>query len=426
MTKSPAAILLICATLWSAPAIAADQSPTVADRMAPYIDPKEGLTLDALVTMAIRQAPSLAAARARIDAARGDRQQAALRPNPSASLEQREQFGGLETQTMVGMSWPLDLFRRGPRVAVADESIRIAEYWADDEVRLWAAMVRERATEVLAALRQLTIADDRARFAKTRVDLLAARVDAGAGRPLDRDLADVEWRRAQADVLAFQAAADRAMTALKASVGLGSEVTLRLAAPLAEVALALPPAPQGGSMSERPDVKAKELEISRADAEVRRLMSESRFDLGLYAAYMTRRLDLAPDSRMHEAAVGVTINLPWRNRQQGAVAAAGALKREAESSAAAHHLDARAEIDAARIRETAATQSLALYRGGLMDLAARNLAIVRESFDLGRGTLLDVIEEERRYLELESAYTAALREAIDARTALLRALGVAS
>jgi outer membrane protein TolC len=40
--------------------------------------------------------------------------------------------------------------------------------------------------------------------------------------------------------------------------------------------------------------------------------------------------------------------------------------------------------------------------------------------------LLDVIEEERRYLELESAYTAALREAIDARTALLRALGVAS
>jgi outer membrane protein TolC len=61
-----------------------------------------------------------------------------------------------------------------------------------------------------------------------------------------------------------------------------------------------------------------------------------------------------------------------------------------------------------------------------MDLAARNLGIVRESFDLGRGTLLDVIEEERRYLELESAYTAALREVIDARTALLRALGVAS
>jgi outer membrane protein TolC len=40
--------------------------------------------------------------------------------------------------------------------------------------------------------------------------------------------------------------------------------------------------------------------------------------------------------------------------------------------------------------------------------------------------LLDVIDEERRFLELQSAYTAALREVVDARTALLRALGMTS
>jgi cobalt-zinc-cadmium efflux system outer membrane protein len=287
-------------------------------------------------------------------------------------------------------------------------------------------MVRERATAVLAAVRHLTTADDRARFARTRADLLAARVEAGAARPLDRDLAEVEWRRSQADVIAWQAAADQAMAALKASVGLSGEVPLRLAAPLADVALGLPPSPQGDAMSARPDVQAKDLEVGLADAEVRRVMSESRFDLGLYAAYMTRRPDLAPGRRMHEAAIGATVSLPWRNRQQGAIASAGAMKRAAESGAAAHHLDARAEIDAARIREAAAAETLALYRGGLMDLAARNLAVVREAFDLGRGTLLDVIEEERRYLELESAYTAALREVVDARTAVLRVLGVAS
>jgi outer membrane protein TolC len=95
-------------------------------------------------------------------------------------------------------------------------------------------------------------------------------------------------------------------------------------------------------------------------------------------------------------------------------------------STAARRLDARAEIDVARIREAAATQALALYRDGLMDLAQRNLGVVRESFDLGRGTLLDVIDEERRFLELQAAYTTALREAIDARTALLRALGMTS
>lgn len=415
--------ILIWAVLCSTPAAAAAQPPTSTDRAGQYFDRKEGLTLDALVSMAVTQAPSLAAARARIEAARGARQQAALRPNPTASFEQREQFGGPEAQTMVGLAWPLDLFRRSPRVAAADEAVRTAEYWADDDVRERAALVRERATDVLAALRQLTIAEDRARFAKSRTDVLAARAEAGAARPLDRDLADVEWRRAQTDVLAWQAAADRAMATLKVSVGLQTDAPLRLAATLDQTAAALPVIPRVDALPDRPDVRALEAEVRQADAEVARVRSEARMDLGVYAAYMNRQPDLALGGRMHEAALGLTVNLPWRNRQQGAIAAASASKRAAEFSLAARRLDAGGEIDAARIRDAAAGQALALYRDGLMELALRNLGVVRESFDLGQGTLLDVIDEERRYLELQSAYTTALREAVDARTALLRALG---
>lgn len=426
MTKLRSRIILLWAVLCSTPAVAVAQPPASADRAGQYFDQKDGLTLDALVTMAVTQAPSLAAARARIEAARGARQQAALRPNPTASFEQREQFKGPEAQTMVGLAWPLDLFRRGPRVAVADEALRASEHWADDEVRERAAMVRERATDVLAAIRQLSIAEDRARFAKSRTDLLAARADAGAARPLDRDLADVEWRRAQTEVIAWQATADRALTALKASVGLPADAALRLATTLDQTAAALPALPSGDPLPDRPDVRALEFEVKQADAEIGRARSEARVDLGVYAAYMNRQPDLSLGGRMHEAVAGVTVSLPWRNRQQGAIASADAAKRAAEFALTARRLDARAEIDAARIREAAATQALALYRGGLMDLAQRNLGVVRESFDLGQGTLLDVIDEERRYLELQSAYTTALREVVDARTALLRALGMAS
>jgi cobalt-zinc-cadmium efflux system outer membrane protein len=418
--------ILIWAVLCGAPAVAAAQAPTNTGRAGQYFDQKEGLTLDALVNLAVTQAPSLAAARARIEAARGARRQAALRPNPTASFEQREQFEGPEAQTMVGFVWPLDLFRRGPRVAVADEAVRATEYWADDEVRERAAGVRERATEVLAALRQLTIAEDRARFAKSRTDVLAARAEAGAAPPLDRDLADVEWRRSETEVIAWQSAADRALAALKASVGLPADAPLRLAATLDQAATALPAIPSGDALPTRSDVRALEFEVRQADAEIARARSDARIDLGVYAAYMNRQPDPSLGGRMHEGALGLTVNLPWRNRQQGAIAAATATKRAAEFSLSARRLDARAEIDAARIREAAATQALALYRDGLMDLAQRNLGVVRESFDLGRGTLLDVIDEERRYLELQSAYTAALREVVDARTALLRALGMAS
>jgi outer membrane protein TolC len=156
------------------------------------------------------------------------------------------------------------------------------------------------------------------------MDLLAARAAEGAARPLDRDLADVEWRRAQTEVLAWQAAADRAMAALKASVGLQPHAPLRLAATLDQTAAALPALPFGDALPDRPDVRALESEVRQADAEIARARSEGRIDLGVYAAYMNRQPDLSSAAAWHEAVAGVTVNLPWRNRQQGAIASADA------------------------------------------------------------------------------------------------------
>ena len=62
-------------------------------------------------------------------------------------------------------------------------------------------------------------------------------------------------------------------------------------------------------------------------------------------------------------------------------------------------------------------------RGGVRTLARQNLNVVRQTFDLGRATVFDVLTEQRRYLEIEQAYTTTLREAWEARAALKRALG---
>jgi outer membrane protein TolC len=58
-----------------------------------------------------------------------------------------------------------------------------------------------------------------------------------------------------------------------------------------------------------------------------------------------------------------------------------------------------------------------------MSLAKQNLDVVRQTYELGRGTLLDVLTEQRRYLDVERAYTDALREAYEANAALKQALG---
>ena len=117
------------------------------------------------------------------------------------------------------------------------------------------------------------------------------------------------------------------------------------------------------------------------------------------------------------------VTLPFENRNQGAVAAA-----EAERAGAAAHLEAarlaaQSEIAAARSRDRHARQALEAYTGDTIALARQNLEVVRQTYELGRGTLLDVLNEQRRYLDVERAYTDVLREAYAARQALRASLG---
>ena len=84
---------------------------------------------------------------------------------------------------------------------------------------------------------------------------------------------------------------------------------------------------------------------------------------------------------------------------------------------------ARAEVAAAQAHDAQAQRAVNLYAGGVRRLARQNLNVVRQTFDLGRATVFDVLTEQRRYLEIEQAYTTALREAWEARAALKRALG---
>jgi outer membrane protein TolC len=89
----------------------------------------------------------------------------------------------------------------------------------------------------------------------------------------------------------------------------------------------------------------------------------------------------------------------------------------------AKRLSVETEIAAARARDDHARRALALYTADTRDLARRNLDVVSQTYDVGRMTLFDVLNERRRYLDTERAYTNALREAYDARLALRTALG---
>src|SRR5262249_8050238 len=102
---------VMLASCLSGPSIVASTGTTttrVADR---FIDIRNGLSLDNAVRQALEREPGLRSVRSDVDVARGKRLQATLRPNPTVSVEQRQEPTSPDNQTMAQVQWPLDLFR---------------------------------------------------------------------------------------------------------------------------------------------------------------------------------------------------------------------------------------------------------------------------------------------------------------------------
>src|SRR6267154_872139 len=74
-------------------------------------------------------------------------------------------------------------------------------------------------------------------------------------------------------------------------------------------------------------------------------------------------------------------------------------------------------------RDQASQERVTLYRRGVRDQAARNLDVVRQTHGYGRVPLLDVIAEQRRYIDIETGYTDILFDAYASRIALEKAVG---
>lgn len=185
----------------------------------------------------------------------------------------------------------------------------------------------------------------------------------------------------------------------------------------------------------RSDVQASEARVRAAEERIANARHEGRPDVTVFGSYM--RMDAGfPQQgfaaggglervrgRFHYLTAGAMVTVPLWNRQQGNLAAATAAREAAEARAESARLTAASEMAEARVRYDHARRAVAVYQDGVRPLARQNLDTVRETYQLGRATVFDVLTEQRRYLETERAYTEALSEAFASRVGLGRATG---
>ena len=401
-----------------------------------YLDMQNGVTADAAVALALENNGELQASRKEVDAARSMVKQARLRPNPTLSASGAKQLNGRDNNAAADLLLPLELGgRRAARIAVAQKELEAREFELANQERLLAADVRLKFGEALAAIKKLNITEKTLAAARQGYDLVTARVTEGKIAPLEQNIFLVEVNRLQSIRETAEGKIEIAMYELRNMIGLKPEEPLRLRGNFDNLIATLPSlaASTDDGLQERPDLRGARTVELLAAARIEKARSEGRLDASVKAGY--QRMDssfpvsgfddrgiLRPvQDVFHFFTFGVEINLPIRNRNQGAVEAATFEREAARRRTEFGELTIRREVATAFARYNRAARSLSIFQNGVRDQANANLQVIWQTYELGSRSLLDYIAEERRFLELENELIDSEVETYSANIEIMRA-----
>jgi cobalt-zinc-cadmium efflux system outer membrane protein len=418
-----------CALLWTvlagglaAPALAQPAtSPAVRN-------PAGVITLGDAVSLALLQSPDLAAFDWGRRAAEARQVQAGRRPNPVASMT-LEDVGGthraadpaaaIQPQATIQLSHLVELGgKRAARQALAAREQTLADI--DYEAARLDVLSRVTTAfhAVLAgqdAVTHTTASLDLARQVRQTV---AERVAAGVVSPIEETRADILLALAQVEVDRARRTLDARRRQLSALWGHATPAFGRATGDLA----ALPALPAletlSTALAETPDVARWTAEVEARQAALEVARSAAAPDLTASAGY--RRFTSIGSQTL---VVGVSVSLPWFNRNRDGIRAADAnvSRARAEANAAALHLQSRL-AEAYRALASAGDDVQAL-RARIVPGAQSVFEAVREGYQLGRFGLMDVLDAQRTLATANRDLLAALTAVHQAAVTVERLVG---
>ncbi len=429
------AILFTC-TAMSVSAQLPDLVPAGSLTQTRHIDQIGGVTADEAVRIALENNDELAAVRKEIDVARGMLRQARLKPNPGVEFNRREQIGGPDNETMIGVGLPLELGgRRKARVNVAEAELRLREDQVANSERVLAADVRTKFGEALAQTLKLNVIDGLIQSALQGFRLIQARVTEGKIAPLDEGMTAVEVNRLRSMRETESGKTEIAFFELKNMLGMGPEEQLRLKGSFD--GLFAKPMPVADAirhaLDTRPDLLAFRAAESLADAQIENAKAGGRIDARISADYLRNDMgfpvrglnlngDLVPvHSVFNSVRVGVTFELPVRNAKQGAIEAAVADADAAAKRRQFAELVVRREVASAFARYESSARAMEIFRVGAQSQANANLEVVRQTYEFGARNLIEYLVEQRRYLDIENEFIASQLAVYLAKVEIMRA-----
>jgi cobalt-zinc-cadmium efflux system outer membrane protein len=378
---------------------------------------EQGMTLDQLQQIALRNNPTLGQATAGVRAAQGLARQAGLWPNPTVGYVGEEIRGGSFGGGQQGVFVQQDVILGGK--LGLDKKIRAevgkqAEAEADEQKLRVENGVRIAFYESLAAQQMVETRKKLNRLAEDASETTKQLFNVGQADQPDVLQAQVEADEADVAVITSEQEQERAWRVLAAVVGKPDLLRTKLVGDLEGL-----PAIDSDQMlqtilSNNPAVRIAQLGAERASIEVTRSRREVVPDLSLRTGYMNNLEQLGsvpPKAVGSEGFAEVGVNLRLFNRNQGNIQAAKANEERATLEVQRVALVLR-QIAAPILESYASSRAVAdRYRTRTLPNARLAYKLYLQKYHEGAAAYPQVLIAQRTLFQLEANYIATLENA---------------
>ncbi len=380
-------------------------------------------TLESAVRYAHEHNPDLAAARMRIEEARGRRTNAGRLMNPELQIGASNMPGTSAGSLGVAFMQKFPVTNRlRLEKSISDAELAAAEEEAQDKARMLSAEVRVIAIKLLYtdAVRELT--ERQIANSKNLAEIATGMSAAGEGNATEVARMELEAGELHLNNLKLDSDVAEMTGMLRPMLGLAPDELLHFTGGLM-TSVSLPVAPP--DPADRADYRAAGHMENAARHGIALERAKKYEDISVGAMASRDRVMDLPAGIQNRNMVGiqVSIPLPFWNRNEGKVQEAGAMAERAQKEKFA--LGARIQAEAATARAGMAafakvareTQDVLIPKAG--EIEDR----LREQYRQGHATLEDLLRARDKHLQLEHEYLDAQRDYYLAKAKWLVAAG---
>ncbi len=372
------------------------------------------ITLEQAIDLALKNSPTIKAARTQIQQNQAQEITANLRPNPTLSAD--SQFvpvftGDFSTDTLnnlqqfdIGVGY---LFERGRkrqnRLQAARDTTAVTIATVADTERTLTFNVAQQFINVLLANSTLQYALEALNSFKETVDISEQRYRAGDISEGDNLKIKLQLLQFQTDVSSARVAKVQALGSLRQLVGYASlPHDYDCAGDLAYQPLtASLPDLEAKALVERPDLKAAKKGITAANSQISLAKANGKVDITASGSF-------SHVSGASSTSLFFSMPLPIFDRNQGEIARTKFALTQADLTAKAAEDTVLTDVTNAYEAASSNQDVVKLYVSGYLKQAQDSRDISQYAYKGGAATLLDFLDAERSYRSTQLAYRQAL------------------